>query len=183
MATPRGKVIPPAENGFITFRPLSTPFARGPPTRSRLNGDDRIAADHEQSRVTPNSARDLPRQVTIFFPHRAHRGNTSSRADPTASLCHHARTAGPGCTNSWNSASSHRPLLCLLSTIDMAQNSAGSAYYHAEKACPAPERGARERCSAGLSPRWNYNPAWVRSWSALSVRSQVKPSPVRPKWP
>ena len=27
------------------------------------------------------------------------------------------------------------------------------------------------------------SPAWVRSWSALSVRSQVKESPVRPKWP
>src|SRR3984957_3255673 len=42
MAMTRGKVMPPAENGFITFRRLSPPLARGPPTRARLNGDDRM---------------------------------------------------------------------------------------------------------------------------------------------
>jgi hypothetical protein len=67
----------------------------------------------------------------------------------------------------------------------MAEFRARGLLQFRKKACPAPERGARERYRAGRRPQAveNYNPAWVRSWSALSVRSQVKPSPVRPKWP
>ncbi len=54
---------------------------------------------------------------------------------------------------------------------------------------PHGRKMARARTAPALSgpasrgKRLAYRPAWVRSWSALSVRSQVKPSPVRPKWP
>ena len=43
--------------------------------------------------------------------------------------------------------------------------------------------GAKRRGGPASRGAEGYSPAWVRSWSALSVRSQVKPSPLRPKWP
>src|ERR1700722_11929768 len=92
MSMTRGKVIPPAENGFITFRRLSAPFARGPPTRARLNGDDRMAADPEQLPVPPNSRGGLPRQATSFRVTLTNRSNTSNRDDiPRPSVTTRAR--------------------------------------------------------------------------------------------
>ncbi len=112
-----GKGHTPRRERFHHVSPLINPLRAGPPTRVPFNGDDRMAADHEQSHVTSNSACDLLRQVTSFFVTQSHRGNTSSKVDLPASLCHRAHTAGPGCTNSWNSASGHQALFCLLSAI------------------------------------------------------------------
>jgi hypothetical protein len=81
MSMTRGKVIPPAENGFITFRRLSAPFARVQPTPARLNRDDRMAADPEQLRVPPNSPRGLLRQATRFQVTLSNRYITSNTAD------------------------------------------------------------------------------------------------------
>ena len=100
IATPQGKVIPPAENVFITFRRLSTPFAPCPPSRARLNGDDRMAADPEQSRRPPNSRRSLPRQATSFYVTVIDRSNTSNTITHPVRICHDLSTFGFSCTPS-----------------------------------------------------------------------------------
>jgi hypothetical protein len=51
-----GRVVPPGENGFITFRRLSALILdrSGLSDKPELNGDDRMAADPEQLRRPPN---------------------------------------------------------------------------------------------------------------------------------
>ena len=183
MATARGKVIPPAENGFITFRRLSTPFARGPPTRTRLNGDDRMPDDHEQLRLTPNSPRRLLRQATSEFATLLNgRITSNSTRIPRPSVTtRRVSPSGPPIVSGTREGAAINPRDACYPRSIWLGNSADTAYYNAEKTCPAPERGAREGAMRGLPG--GYKPAWARSWSALSVRSQVKPSPVRPKWP
>src|SRR6185437_1688124 len=54
-----GTVIPPGENGFITFPRLSAASLSRPAAHeAELNGDDRMAANREQSRRPPNSPAD-----------------------------------------------------------------------------------------------------------------------------
>src|ERR1700722_3042826 len=129
MAMTRGKVIPPAENGFITFRRLSTPFALGPPAQARLNGDDRMAADPEQLRVPPNSARDLLRQATRFLVTLITFSNTSNNADlQRPSVTTRGRLV-PRVPASFHDAGT-RPSILVMSAI-FDRNGAGNSRGHA----------------------------------------------------
>src|SRR5579863_4135867 len=153
MSTAWGKVIPPTENGFITFRRLSTPFTRGPPTRARLNGDDRMPDDHEQLRPTPKSPCHLLRQATRFSITLISRSNTGNNADhrrPSV-ITRHVSSRHASMVPAHAQAVINLRYVCYPRSI-WSGNSPDTPYYNAEKNVPrARARGTRE-AGYGVSP-------------------------------
>src|SRR5262249_27340791 len=84
-----GIVLPPEENGFITFPRLSTASLSHPaPHGAELNGDDRMAANREQPRRPPNS--------TVDYCGRAQNPSAPGVTPvPPAPACGTTRAAGP----------------------------------------------------------------------------------------
>ena len=83
---------------FVAYRP--PPLRAQAPSRARTYGDDRMAADPEQSRRPPNSRRSLPRQATSFYVTVIDRSNTSNTITHPVRICHDLSTFGFSCTPS-----------------------------------------------------------------------------------